>query len=91
MVPLILAAESVPDFQSYCPVVYVHVWEEGNVLFTAKICFYEWDSFILLLRTDCISHQTGHKSFHVSLNFNIIILIQSFVLEMLPKKKKYAN
>lgn len=61
MVPLILAAKSVPGFESRCPVV--HVWEEGSVLFTTKVCFHEWESFGL--RMDCISHQTGHAHFQV--------------------------
>lgn len=58
----------------------MHVWEEGNVSFIAKICLYEWESFILFLRTDCMSHQTGHVRVHS--NHNMVILTQSFVLEM---------
>lgn len=72
MVPLIFGAKSVPDFETSCPLV--HVWEEGSVSFTAKVCFYEWESFILFLRMDCLSHQTGHAHFQVF----ILILIYEF-------------
>lgn len=66
--------------------MYVHLWEEGNVSFTAKVRFYEWESFILFLRTDCTSYQTGRANFHIYLKINVRILTQSLVLEMLPKK-----
>lgn len=77
MVPLILSAKSVPDFESWCPLV--HVWEEVSVSFTAKVCFYEWESFILFLRMDCISHRTGHAHFQVF----VLILLQEFWLSHL--------